>query len=342
MYKLVVRSVLLLFAGLLILPGSPGIRSTQAQGIDDDDRDDGIPFSHNGKVWPSKKAFIDSGARCATPSVDEIKGGHIQDFLEKFKANRGGQGGGGASGSTQIEAARAAGSVTINVYFHVIQKDGTAGVSGTGYLSAALLNAQVQVLNNSYGGLTGGADTPFRFVKAGTDYIVNSSWFAAGPDTSAEAQMKTALRLGSADDLNFYTNGGAGYLGWSTFPWNYSANPKDDGVVCLWSSLPFYGASDPYDEGDTATHEVGHWLGLLHTFEGGCSGSGDYVSDTPSERSPAFGCPAGRDSCRKRNQAGLDPIQNFMDYTDDACMYQFTAGQSTRMDSAWGAYREGK
>ena len=61
MYKLVVRSVLLLFAGLLILPGSPGIRSTQAQGIDDDDRDDGIPFSHNGKVWPSKKAFIDSG-----------------------------------------------------------------------------------------------------------------------------------------------------------------------------------------------------------------------------------------------------------------------------------------
>src|SRR5947209_20571891 len=104
MYKLVVRSVLLLFAGLLILPGSPGIRSTQAQGIDDDDRDDGIPFSHNGKVWPSKKAFIDSGARCATPSVDEIKGGHIQDFLEKFKAK------GGKSASTQVEAARAAGS----------------------------------------------------------------------------------------------------------------------------------------------------------------------------------------------------------------------------------------
>jgi len=92
MYKLVVRSVLLLFAGLLILPGSPGIRSTQAQGIDDDDRDDGIPFSHNGKVWPSKKAFIDSGARCATPSVDEIRGGQIHDFLEKLKATPDGDG----------------------------------------------------------------------------------------------------------------------------------------------------------------------------------------------------------------------------------------------------------
>ena len=213
--------------------------------------------------------------------------------------------------------------VTLNVYVHVI----TDGASG--YLSALKVSAQIKALNDAY------SDSGFSFVLAKTEYINNAAWFTMYPGSLAEAQAK-ALRQGGAADLNIYTaSPGGGYLGWATFPWSYSSDPSDDGVVILYSSLPD-GSAVPYDEGDTLIHEVGHWLGLYHTFQGGCSKWNDSVGDTPKERSPAYGCPVGRDTCRG---GGPDPIENFMDYSDDACMDEFTLGQTEREQSMFTAYR---
>ena len=197
---------------------------------------------------------------------------------------------------------------------------------------------QINVLNAAY------RVWGWSFNLVSTDRTTNAEWYTAGPGSPGERQMKAALRRGTADDLNIYSsNPGGGLLGWATFPSDYSRAPLAGRRRRSCSHRCRAVQPSPYNEGDTATHEVGHWMGLYHTFQGGCNDrKGDLVSDTPAERSPAFGCPVGRDSCSQKRFPGLDPIENFMDYTDDACMDRFSTGQDDRMDAKFATYRLGR
>lgn len=280
------------------------------------------PFVLGDRSFVSQEAFIAAGLRCGTPDVDEQRAGEIDADI----AAR--QGGSGQSRQPGAPVTPAVTGGVVNVYFHVI-----TSTSGAGNVSDAQIADQIAVLNAAY------APGGWGFQLVSTDRTANNTWYTMTPGTTAEAQAKAALHQGTAADLNIYTaNIGGGLLGWATFPWGYASAPLQDGVVVLYSSLPG-GSAAPYNLGDTGTHEVGHWMGLYHTFQGGCSRKNDSVGDTPAERSPAYGCPAGRDSCTGRRNPGLDPITNFMDYTDDACMFEFSNGQDARMDAAFTAYR---
>ena len=237
--------------------------------------------------------------------------------------------------------------VTVPVAFHILRKD--TSIAG-GNAPLAWIEDQIKVLNESYSGATGGVDTGFRFDLVSVDRTTKASWFklfyAQGGTprffrgSHKEIQVKRALYEGDRQTLNVYTGAlGKLLLGWAYFPSTFrgdGALPRFyDGVVIDFRSMP--GADfGPYDEGDTLTHEVGHWFELLHTFARGCQAPGDLIADTPYEASPAFGCPQARDTCAK---PGLDPTENFMDYTDDACMFEFTADQADRMQMAWELYR---
>jgi hypothetical protein len=171
-----------------------------------------------------------------------------------------------------------------------------------------MLSAQLAALNQAY------APHQIQFTLKGTTRTVNANWASDGN----EMAMKRSLRKGTYDTLNVYFLKDLGSnLGYCYFPDAAGATPGSttqirDGCSVLYSTVPGGGATN-YDLGHTTTHEVGHWFGLYHTFQGGCNGAGDSVSDTPAQASASSGCPVGRDSCP--SAAGSDPIHNYMDYS---------------------------
>ena len=215
------------------------------------------------------------------------------------------------------------------VYFHVVT-DGS-----TGSLTAKQIPNQIAVLNKNFSG----SGTGFGFTLAGVTRTDNAAWFYAGPGGTDEHSMKQALQQGGNNALNLYSTTAGSYLGWAYLP-DVTTKPGQadlDGIVFNWETVP--GASTTwagrYDLGKDR-HPRGRSLAepRAHLLRG-LQREGDFVADTPPERTPTSGCPAGKDTC---SAPGLDPVHNHMDYSYDSC-YRFTPGQTQRMRDAWLFYR---
>ena len=223
-------------------------------------------------------------------------------------------------------------SVTVPVYWHVVT-DGTAGA-----VTDTQIRTQISAINRGFSGGEGGAATGFTFSLSGVTRTNNAVWYRS-QSAGAEHEMKRALKQGADNALNVYSTSGGALLGYAYLPEiTDTAQAYLDGIVIDWRTMP--GVSTDYagvsDEGDTLTHEAGHWLNLEHTFFGQCNKNGDFVGDTPAQKSATSGCPEGKDTCPA---PGLDPIHNYMDYSDDSCITQFTPGQVQRMRDSWLFWR---
>ena len=231
--------------------------------------------------------------------------------------------------------------VTIPVWFHVI----APSESSPANVSQSEIDEQLTALNLAFSGFYDSdgdsIDSGFRFELAGVTRTFNPEWYEAPIGSNVEREMKRSLTRDAPTALNYYSNTAEDYLGWAYLPGLTRPRTYLDGVVVDWESM--VGTSDAYegqyDLGFTAVHEVGHWLGLDHTFYRGCSAKGDEVQDTPPMKVPTSGCPAGKDTCP--NDAGLDPIHNFLDYSFVWCYFEFTTGQVARMQAHWVAFRDG-
>ena len=324
------RAVLFLLSVVVavsVLASGPTLDGNDVQ------RDHLYPRAFQGVPWVDEQGVIRSSGWCATRHYSDeevflMEGQQMEDLV---------------TGRLPIESNYAT-PVTIKVHFHVI----TDGRNGN--VSASVLNATIAKLNQTFAGGEGGVNTGISFVWANAVNgqpvtYANRSWYSAKPGSKAEAEMKQTIASRPENNpnlvYNIYTNSpgvyfGGTLLGWAAFPWELAANPLMDGVVMNNIALN-HGGTTSYNSGDIVAHETGHWLGLYHTFQGGCTGStgydgtigqGDLVADTAPEASNASGCPVGRDTCAGD---GPDPITNYMDYTSDACQTGFTAGQNQRL-----------
>ncbi|MCA9270493.1 MAG: zinc metalloprotease [Planctomycetales bacterium] len=274
------------------------------------------PFQVGGLAFDSQRAFIDSGARCAAPEVNRFEMAKIRRDTAAFRTKN-------------PVFAQWTGWLTINVQFTHIT-DGQNGM-----VSKEQRQQQIAQLNKSFEELR----IRFKYDESAVKVLANEDWFFMTPGSSAERLAKSSQFITPERNLNFYTGAlGGGLLGWATFPWDMAGDREMDGVVILHSSLPG-GESAPYNLGMTAVHEVGHWLGLFHTFQDGCFGDGDFVVDTPAHDGPNFGAPEPGLKYNACDNTQGAPVQNFMNYVDDAAMNHFTSGQGARAREMTGLYR---
>ncbi|KAJ3110279.1 hypothetical protein HDU96_006758 [Phlyctochytrium bullatum] len=266
--------------------------------------------------------------RCYTPPSSKQELLQVAATLRSLQSSK-------SSSSSSFLAPLAPTLPTIPVTFVVVSK-----ASGEGNVDDSVLAKQLDVLNADYSGIA-------SFTLANTYRFVNDTLYnGVAPGTRLNFDVKVATRVrggkfqGGVKDLWVYVVGlrTTDFLGYATTPWKWTSPTRwDDGVVIKDTTLPG-GSYTNYNLGRTLTHEAGHWLGLLHTFEGGCTDPNDGVDDTPAVGKAASGCPTGRvDSCP--NLPGEDLYTNFLDYAWDRCMTGFTEGQKKRMWAMLKQYR---
>jgi hypothetical protein len=210
---------------------------------------------------------------------------------------------------------------SIPIAFHVIHN------GEEGRIPLSRLIQQIDALNEAF--------APIRFRLGSMEYTDNAWLFNMGILSVAEFVAKIYLQRDPRTNLNIYTCKPRGnVIGWGIFPFLSEIVPMLDGVV-IDHGVVFGDGYPGYDEGDACIHEVGHWAGLFHTWQFGCIFN-DFVDDTAPERRPTFGCEFDKDTCP---QPGLDPIENYMDYSDDRCSESFTEGQFTKMAAELAAFR---
>lgn len=258
---------------------------------------------------------------------------------------------------------RAPSMYIIPIWFHIVSSTAASDPSNVKYVSETMWRDQYSYIIKQY------SNSSIFFDWQGITRTTDDTW-ATGSD---DVGMKTALRQGTYGTLNVYFQSdlqsaslyftSAPLLGVCSLPSSgiTSSTPKSsyitDGCNILSGTMPG-GVESGYNLGGTAVHEIGHWNGLLHTFEDyscATNDKGDYIPDTPQESTSTKGCPEGKDSCftgynpddptavhTVSGYAGPDPIHNFMDYSTDACYQGFTSGQAARMWNMFPLFRQGR
>jgi hypothetical protein len=313
---------------------------------------------HFGKEITFEKRSPDGHIRCATDEYEAFLQANNPDRMNKdqfeaFLASR------NKSNNREILNeinSEAGGIIYIPVVVHVIHNGDAYGVNEN--IADEQVQSQITVMNQDYRRMAGtpgfnsntvGADIQIEFVLAKVDpngnptnginrvNLCQAFWEMGTIDST----VKPSTIWDPTQYMNMWSVNFGGtsldLLGYAQFPSTGTATANTDGVVAgynFFGSSSIYPAASvtaPYNRGRTMTHEVGHFLGLYHTFQGACSGenatAGDFCADTPAVRVPNYGCTPINTCTTGVN----DMIANYMDYTDDSCMNIFTIEQKARI-----------